>query len=48
MTRKHILERPISVAELKDLDIDDYGREPNHKAERNKLRQWRRLKQQLA
>jgi hypothetical protein len=48
MTRKHILERPIAVAELKDLNIDDYTSEPNHKADRTKIRQWRRLKQQLA
>lgn len=47
MTRKHILERPISVADLEDLHMDDYSIEPNHKADRTKLRQWRRLKNQL-
>lgn len=47
MKRIHILERPVSVSDIKDLDFDDsalYGKP--QKIERLQLRRWRQIKRQ--
>ena len=49
MKRVHILERPISVRDIDSLEIDDYGKEwSQQKAERVRLRKWRKIKHQAA
>ena len=49
MKRVHILERPMSVSDIDALEIDDYGTESSYqKAERVRLRKWRKIKHQSA
>ncbi len=49
MKRVHVLERPTPVNEIANLEIDTYDNEHwQARAERMRLRRWRRIKQQLA
>lgn len=47
--KRHVLARPMAVADINDLDtFDDIDNTAQQKAERVRLKQWRRVKQQLA
>jgi hypothetical protein len=48
MKRVHILERPTPVSDINDYDMEDYSGDWSTKAERVRLKRWRRVKQQLA
>ena len=47
--KRHVLQRPMAVADINDLDtFDDLDNSAMQKAERVRLKRWRRVKQQLA
>jgi hypothetical protein len=47
--KRHVLARPMAVADISDLDsFDDIENGATQKAERVRLKRWRRVKQQLA
>lgn len=48
MKAKHILNRPTPVTELDDMHIDDFAQDWSPKMDRIRLKQWRKLKQELA
>lgn len=48
MKRIHILERPTPVSDIDLLDYEDQPSDWMTKAERVRLRRWRRVKRQIA
>jgi|GEM_PF-5297614 len=49
MKRAHVLQRPISVSDIDMLELEDFDKDlAQQKAERVRLRKWRKVKHQSA
>lgn len=48
MKRLHILNKPTSVKDLKNLDLDQYNDTWGLKMEKLEARRWKKFKQRLA